>query len=85
MFKRILFFLMVLVVGTAARAEGTIKEGQFMSSQILKKNVEFTVYLPPGYGRDERKYPVIYLMHGGGVERTRTGIAMVAPTGSSTA
>jgi enterochelin esterase-like enzyme len=66
MFKRVLFFLMAIIAGTTARAEGTVKEGQFMSSQILKKNVEFTVYLPPGYGRDERKYPVIYLMHGGG-------------------
>jgi enterochelin esterase-like enzyme len=66
MLKRIMFVLMVVLAGTQARAEGTVKEGQFMSSQILKKNVEFTVYLPPGYGRDERKYPVIYLMHGGG-------------------
>jgi enterochelin esterase-like enzyme len=67
MFKRLMFFLAVLSSGAAAaQAEGTVKEGQFMSSRILKKNVEFTLYLPPGYGRDERRYPVIYLMHGGG-------------------
>jgi enterochelin esterase-like enzyme len=66
MLKRLLFLMMTVLASGEALAEGTVKEGQFMSSQILKKNVEFTAYLPPGYGRDERRYPVIYLMHGGG-------------------
>lgn len=66
MVRKMLFLLVVLFTGTAVHAEGTVKEGQFMASRILGKNVEFTLYLPPGYGRDERRYPVIYLMHGGG-------------------
>jgi enterochelin esterase-like enzyme len=66
MLRKVLFFLLAICAGTAARAEGTVKEGQFMASRILNKNVEFTLYLPPGYGRDDRRYPVIYLMHGGG-------------------
>ncbi|AYD00824.1 alpha/beta hydrolase-fold protein [Neorhizobium sp. NCHU2750] len=65
MLRRVLFLLLAVLAGPVAHAEGTVKEGQFMASRILNRNVEFTLYLPPGYGRDDRHYPVIYLMHGG--------------------
>ena len=35
-----------------------------MSSEILKKNVNFSIYLPADYKTSERKYPVVYLLHG---------------------
>lgn len=66
MIRHILLLLAALFASANAWAEGTVKEGQFMASQLLGRNVEFTVYLPPGFGRDERRYPVVYLMHGGG-------------------
>lgn len=35
-----------------------------MNSKILGKNVRFTVCLPAGYETSDRKYPVVYLLHG---------------------
>ncbi|KQQ72264.1 hypothetical protein ASF70_12010 [Rhizobium sp. Leaf321] len=66
MLRAILIVVAGLFVSANAFAAGVVKEGQVMASRILGKNVEFTLYLPPGYGSDERRYPVIYLMHGGG-------------------
>lgn len=37
-----------------------------MSSSILGRDVEFAVYLPPGYEASTRRYPVVYLLHGYG-------------------
>ncbi len=39
-------------------------ENQTFESKILGQNVNYTIYLPPGYGQSERKYPVVYLLHG---------------------
>ncbi|MBP0616496.1 alpha/beta hydrolase [Jiella mangrovi] len=36
-----------------------------MPSRILGKDVYYTVYLPPNYDAGNRKYPLVYLMHGG--------------------
>ncbi|MDX3925749.1 MAG: alpha/beta hydrolase-fold protein [Shinella sp.] len=69
MFKTILALAVLCVVslGSAAAADrGKVLERQKMPSQILGKDVEYTLYLPPGYVSGERKYPVIHLMHGGG-------------------
>lgn len=34
------------------------------SSNVLKKSVSYSVALPSTYGSDNRRYPVIYLLHG---------------------
>lgn len=48
-------------------------------STLLKKNVSYNVAFPSTYGADNRKYPVIYLLHGawGGFDdwNTKTGVA----------
>lgn len=35
-----------------------------MNSKILDAEKEYTVYLPDGYDSSEKKYPVLYLLHG---------------------
>jgi S-formylglutathione hydrolase FrmB len=35
-----------------------------MKSEILKRDMSHTVYLPPSYNQSNRTYPVLYLLHG---------------------
>ena len=42
-------------------------------SESMKRDVGYCLYLPPGYEKDtERRYPVIYHLHGAGGNETRT-------------
>ncbi len=41
-----------------------------LKSQILKKDIKFSLYLPTGYETSNRHYPVLYLLHGGGGNHT---------------
>lgn len=42
-------------------------------SAVMKRDVGYCIYLPPGYGTDTtRRYPVIYNLHGAGGNETRT-------------
>lgn len=43
---------------------GIVHEGLTMSSDILGKDVRYTIYLPADYETSNRKYPVVYLLHG---------------------
>ena len=43
---------------------GKIIEGLTMSSSILGKSVNYSVYLPYDYETSKRSYPVVYLLHG---------------------
>ena len=51
---------------SVADERGEVVTGLSFKSDILDKDVGYTVYFPPGYDDDDRVYPVIYLMHGGG-------------------
>jgi len=44
-------------------AHGTIRLESF-DSKILGRTVQFCVYTPPGYDKDQRSYPVLYDLHG---------------------
>jgi enterochelin esterase-like enzyme len=62
----------VLTTGTPSRTipyvgalQGTIRERHFYS-QALDRDMSYYVYVPPGYGTDGRRYPVLYMLHGGG-------------------
>lgn len=39
-------------------------ESLTLESKLLKKDVRFSIYLPEGYERNQRQYPVLYLLHG---------------------
>ena len=60
------FLLTFLVAGSTAvwAQRGVIKESISLESEILGKEVEYSVYLPPGYNETNRRYPVLYLLHG---------------------
>ncbi|HOT68777.1 MAG TPA: alpha/beta hydrolase-fold protein [Candidatus Saccharicenans sp.] len=47
-----------------AQPAGKVQEGLKFSSQILGQEVRYTVYLPPDYDTSNRRYPVVYLLHG---------------------
>jgi enterochelin esterase-like enzyme len=47
-----------------AQNAGRIIEQVIVKSNILKKDVRYTVYLPSDYTTSERMYPVVYLLHG---------------------
>jgi enterochelin esterase-like enzyme len=47
-------------------SRGIIQKGLIIKSDILKKDVRYTVYLPFDYSASSRYYPVVYLLHGYG-------------------
>jgi len=42
---------------------GRVLEGLVFHSDLMG-DVRYTIYLPPGYDTDARRYPVVYLLHG---------------------
>lgn len=56
------FFL--LISSSAIAQSGLIKESLKVKSTILGKDVEYSLYLPPDYDNTNRRYPVLYLLHG---------------------
>jgi len=49
---------------SAQSSSGKVIEGLSINSAILGNKVEFSVYLPADYQVSERRYPVVYLLHG---------------------
>ncbi len=47
-----------------AQYMGKVIEEQVIKSNVLKKDVRYTVYLPADYSASDRTYPVVYLLHG---------------------
>lgn len=45
-------------------SQGILKESLSLKSQVLGKDVEYSIYLPPDYESSSRRYPVLYLLHG---------------------
>jgi enterochelin esterase-like enzyme len=45
---------------------GSSIDGASYTSLALHSEGSFLVYLPPGYGSTDRRYPVLYLLHGNG-------------------
>jgi enterochelin esterase-like enzyme len=47
---------------------GTLREVPIYSPS-LDRDMSYYVYLPPGYGTEGRRYPVLYMLHGGGASK----------------
>jgi S-formylglutathione hydrolase FrmB len=62
-------FISVLFL-SHAQSQGLVKESLSIQSAILGKEVQYSVYLPEGYDRTNRVYPVLYLLHGFGDDET---------------
>lgn len=48
---------------TRAPLAGRVEQGLYFS-QVTGKEEPYRVYLPPGYDQEDRRYPVLYLLHG---------------------
>ena len=64
--KRVsIFIISLLAVATAAQAQSRL-EHLTVKSEILGVEKNYSVYLPDGYDKSNERYPVLYLLHGGG-------------------
>jgi enterochelin esterase family protein len=69
--------LLLLLAAPAVRSSGEIKTASFASAG-LGKAVSYVVDLPPSYDSGDKKYPVIYALHGlfeSGAAWERRGLA----------
>lgn len=64
--RKHLYLLAVLMIIpiTLKGQDSVIKESLTVDSEILGKEVEYSIYLPEGYEQSSRSYPVLYLLHG---------------------
>ncbi|MDN5287584.1 MAG: esterase family protein [Mucilaginibacter sp.] len=62
--KFVLLCLMLCSSIAFAQQQGKVIEEQTVKSNILKRSVKFTIYLPADYETANRTYPVVYLLHG---------------------
>lgn len=60
----ILAWALSLVLSAPATAE--VRFENAVGSDTFGRPVRYALYLPPGYEEDNRSYPVLYLLHGGG-------------------
>ncbi len=63
----LLFLLITLLCTfnfTNAQTTGKVIEQKTIKSAILSRDVNYTIYLPAGYEKSERSYPVVSLLHG---------------------
>lgn len=58
----ILFLLFVSTLSFAQ--QGIVKESLKLNSSTLGKEVKYNIYLPADYEKNNRLYPVLYLLHG---------------------
>lgn len=57
------FLLLLLSITAQSQTPGIVKEREIIKSEILGKEVAYTIYLPYNYSTT-RTYPVVYLLHG---------------------
>ena len=65
----LLSFCLLFVLASFSQT-GKVFEKLSHTSEILKSERNFAIYLPPGYETSERSYPVLYLLHGAGDDQT---------------
>lgn len=63
------FLILLLFVSSLSNAKGTETRGKVITSlqfksEILDTIVNYSIYLPANYETSEKKYPVLYLLHG---------------------
>ena len=64
--NKLLFLIATLISNVILAQESQVFDSLTIKSNILKKEKTFALYLPKGYELSQRKYPVLYLLHGGG-------------------
>ncbi len=57
-------------VPVVAAPQARLLEGLVMNSSLMNQAVRYSIYLPPDYYISNRRYPVVYLLHGYGDNET---------------
>ncbi|RZK28730.1 MAG: esterase family protein, partial [Hymenobacter sp.] len=57
-------------VPVVAAPQARLLESMIMNSSLMNRAVKFSIYLPPDYYVSNRRYPVVYLLHGYGDNET---------------
>ncbi len=73
MIRRSLFLATILLFYAAYSSHAqtsVVRDEMTLDSEILGGKRKFAVYLPPDYETSNRKYPVLYLLHGAGDDQT---------------
>lgn len=68
--KNLFLTLILILAVTNISAQGKVLKSLKMKSNILNKEVSYSVYLPAGFEKSTQSYPVIYLLHGYGNDET---------------
>ena len=55
---------------TGFAQSGKVFDDLSMNSDILGGERKYAIYLPPDYDSSQRRYPVLYLLHGSGDDQT---------------
>ena len=61
---------MVVLQSGASAQTGAVQDELSMKSEILNMDRKYAIYLPPDYETSNRKYPVLYLLHGAGDDQS---------------
>lgn len=66
--RKSLYFTIILTLfiaaTTMAATRGKVKKSLHFQSEILDTVVNYSIYLPANYDKSDKKYPVLYLLHG---------------------
>ena len=64
--KNVVIIVLILSKSLLGMAQDMVVtlEGKSIKSKILKQEVKYSVILPKDYSKNEKAYPVVYLLHG---------------------
>lgn len=63
-------FALIILSHIAFSQSGLLKESLKVKSTAMSKDIEYSIYLPADYETSNRRYPVLYLLHGYGDDET---------------
>jgi S-formylglutathione hydrolase FrmB len=63
-------FAFIILSHIAFSQSGQLKESLKVKSTAMSKDIEYSIYLPADYETSNRRYPVLYLLHGYGDDET---------------
>jgi S-formylglutathione hydrolase FrmB len=66
----IVTFAFIILNHIAFSQPGLLKESLKVKSTAMSKDIEYSIYLPHDYETSNRRYPVLYLLHGYGDDET---------------
>lgn len=61
---KLVFICMAASAPAVLQAAGSLGQWQSFDSKVMQEKRDFAVYLPPSYGKSNKKYPVIYVLDG---------------------